>query len=203
MRNIIFDVGKVLVSYEPEEMMKGLGFTEEEIATVNAAMFENAWWEKSDRGDLPREDLHKAFINEAKTKEDKALVERAYQHIGETIDLLPHTMQWILDLKKRGYHIYILSNYSEDTFEKTKDKLNRFLDLVDGAIFSYECKMSKPEPGIYKKLISEYFLEEDESVFIDDRKANVEAAEALGIKGILFTNYVQAMAELDTYLINH
>ena len=200
IRNIIFDVGKVLVSYEPEEMMRKLGYTEEQIQIVNAAMFCNPLWDEADKGIRSSEEYYKAFLNQ--NPEHKDIIQKAYEHIGDCIELLPHAMDWILEMKQRGYHVYILSNYSEYTFEVTKEKL-AFLSLMDGIVFSYNTKMGKPDEGIYKKLISEFFLEEEESVFIDDRRENIEAAESLGIKGIQFFNYPQAKAELNTYLINN
>lgn len=197
IRNIIFDVGKVLVSYEPEEMMRKLGYTEEQIQIVNAAMFCNPLWDEADRGLRSCEEYHEAFLNQ--NPEHKDIIQKAYEHIGDCIELLPHAMDWILEMKQRGYHVYILSNYSEYTFEVTKEKL-AFLSLMDGIVFSYKTKMGKPDEGIYKKLISEYFLEEEESVFIDDRKENVESARRIGIESILFNDYNQAKKELD-YLL--
>ena len=197
IRNIIFDVGKVLVSYEPEEMMRKLGYTEEQIRIVNAAMFCNPLWDEADRGLRSCEEYHEAFLNQ--NPEHKDIIQKAYEHIGDCIELLPHAMDWILEMKERGYHVYILSNYSEYTFEVTKEKL-AFLPLMDGIVFSYKTKMGKPDEGIYKKLISEFFLEEEESVFIDDRRENVESARRIGIESILFNDYNQAKKELD-YLL--
>lgn len=200
IRNIVFDIGKVLVSYEPEEMMCGLGFTEDEIKIVNKAMFENPLWDESDRGLRTTEEFHQAFLDQDREHAD--LIQKAYEHIGDAIELLPHAMKWILEMKNRGFHVYILSNYAEYTLEVTRDKLE-FLPIMDGIVFSYECKMGKPDAGIYKKLISEFFLEEEETVFIDDHIENIQAAEKLGIHGIQFINFAQARGELDTYLINH
>ena len=197
IRNIIFDVGKVLVSYEPEEMMRKLGYTEEQIRIVNEAMFCNPLWDEADRGLRSCEEYHEAFLNQ--NPEHKDIIQKAYEHIGDCIELLPHAMDWILEMKERGYHVYILSNYSEYTFEVTKEKL-AFLPLMDGIVFSYKTKMGKPDEGIYKKLISEFFLEEEESVFIDDRRENVESARRIGIESILFNDYNQAKKELD-YLL--
>ena len=197
IRNIIFDVGKVLVSYEPEEMMRKLGYTEEQIRIVNEAMFCNPLWDEADRGLRSCEEYHEAFLNQ--NPEHKDIIQKAYEHIGDCIELLPHAMDWILEMKERGYHVYILSNYSEYTFEVTKEKL-AFLPLMDGIVFSYKTKMGKPDEGINKKLISEFFLEEEESVFIDDRRENVESARRIGIESILFNDYNQAKKELD-YLL--
>lgn len=197
IRNIIFDVGKVLVSYEPEKMMENIGFTNDEIDIVNAAMFKNPLWDEADKGLRTKDEYHEAFLNN--DIEHKELIQKAYGHIGDAIELLPYAVDWILEMKNRGYHVYILSNYSEYTLEVTKSKL-KFLPLMDGIVFSYETKMGKPDEDIYKKLISEFFLEESESIFIDDRKENVETAEKLGIRSILFTDIVDSQNRLNRIL---
>ena len=197
IRNIIFDVGKVLVSYEPEKMMENIGFTDDEINIVNAAMFKNPLWNEADMGLRTKDEYHEAFLNN--DIEHKELIQKAYEHIGDAIELFPYAVDWILEMKNRGYHVYILSNYSEYTLEVTKSKL-KFLPLMDGIVFSYETKMGKPDEGIYKKLISEFFLEESESIFIDDRKENVEIAEKLGIRSILFTDVVDSQNRLNRIL---
>ena len=109
--------------------------------------------------------------------------------------MLPHAVDWILDMKAQGYHVYILSNYGEYNFEKTKEKM-KFLPLMDGAVFSYQCKMIKPNEDIYLHILDEYWLEPEETIFIDDRIENVETARKLGIHGVVFENYEQASAEL-------
>ena len=98
-----------------------------------------------------------------------------------------------------GYHVYILSNYSENMLDQTKDKL-KFLPLMDGVVFSYKIKKMKPDPEIYEYLCDEYWLEPEESVFIDDRPVNIKGAETCGIHGIVFRSYEQAKKELDEFL---
>ena len=99
------------------------------------------------------------------------------------MELFPYAMEWILDLKARGYHVYILSNYSENMLDQTKDKL-KFLPLMDGVVFSYKIKKMKPDPEIYEYLCDEYWLEPEESVFIDDRPVNIKGAETVAFMGL-------------------
>ena len=161
IRNIIFDIGKVLVSYEPDAYMDRLGLDEKAKAAINQAMFQNKLWVESDQG------------------------------LG--------TPEWILDLKARGYHVYIISNYAENMYNQTKDKL-AFLPLMDDVVMSYTIKKMKPDPAIYNYLCDENWLEPEESVFIDDRQENVNGAEAVGIHGILFKDYETAKQELNKFL---
>ena len=126
-------------------------------------------------------------------------VGKVHKTVGNTVELFPYAMEWILDLKARGYHVYILSNYSENMLDQTKDKL-KFLPLMDGVVFSYKIKKMKPDPEIYEYLCDEYWLEPEESVFIDDRPVNIKGAETCGIHGIVFRSYEQAKKELDEFL---
>lgn len=197
IRNIIFDVGKVLVSYEPDAYMQQLGISSEDQAKINKAMFQNKLWDESDQGLGTPDELLEKFI--AGAPELAETITKIHNTVGNTVELLPYAMDWILDLKARGYHVYILSNYGENMMNQTRDKL-KFLPLMDGEVFSYTIKKMKPDPEIYEYLCDEYGLEPEESVFLDDRPENIKGAENCGIHGIVFRSYEQAKNELDAFL---
>lgn len=197
IKNVIFDVGKVLVEYDPDSYMERLGFDLKTRQAVNQAMFQNPLWEESDRGKLSTEELLEKFI--FNDKEYKEEITKAYQTVGNTIELFPYSVAWIKELKQRGYRVYILSNYAEVTYEQTKEKME-FLPYVDGAVFSFQCKWIKPEREIYEELCRKYSIEPRESVFLDDRLDNIEQARNLGFFGIQFESYEQAVRELERIL---
>ena len=197
IKNVIFDVGKVLVEYDPDSYMERLGFDSKTRQAVNQAMFQNPLWEESDRGKLSTEELLEKFI--FNDKEYKEEITKAYQTVGNTIELFPYSVAWIKELKQRGYRVYILSNYAEITYEQTKEKME-FLPYVDGAVFSFQCKWIKPEREIYEELCRKYSIEPRESVFLDDRLDNIEQARNLGFFGIQFESYEQAVKELERIL---
>lgn len=200
IKNIIFDVGKVLVSYEPDWYMENiLGFDQRTREAVNGAMFQNPLWEESDRGALSTEELIRGFVNQNPSYEKEIL--EAHKNVGKCIELFPYVIEWMTDLKKRGYQLYILSNYAEYTFEQTKEKM-AFLPFMAGTVFSYECKWIKPEKEIYEYICSKYQLKPEECVFLDDRQLNVESAQNAGWKGIVFENYQQAREDLNQLLKN-
>lgn len=197
IRNIIFDIGKVLVSYEPDAYMDRLGLDEKAKAAINQAMFQNKLWDESDQGlGTPEELLQKFIAGAPKYAEE---ITKIHQTVGETVELMPYAMEWILDLKARGYHVYIISNYAENMYNQTKDKL-AFLPLMDDVVMSYTIKKMKPDPAIYNYLCDENWLEPEEIVFIDDRQENVNGAEVVGIHGILFKDYETAKQELNKFL---
>ena len=197
IKNIVFDVGKVLVSYEPEQYLKKIGYDEEICAQVMKAVFNSQLWIENDRGSLSIKELEDSFVANAPRYE--SYIREVFRNAGGTIDLLPHTMKWVKDLKARGYHLYIISNYGEYLYQQTEHKM-QFLPYMDGVIFSYRHKMIKPEKAIYEKLLSEFHLNPEECVFIDDCLKNVEAAKKVGLYGIQFKNFEQANDELEKLL---
>lgn len=198
IKNIVFDVGKVLVTYEPEQHLRNLGYDETTRKNVMEAMFANPLWNENDKGLLTTEELLDGFIENAPKYEVQ--IREAFGKIEKTIELLPHSMEWVENLKARGYHLYIISNYGEYTYEQTEHKL-KFLPYMDGTIFSFQYKMIKPDRAIYEKLLEKFELKAEECVFIDDSLANVVAAKQAGFHGIHFQNYEQAKAELDRLLL--
>ncbi len=196
-KNIIFDVGKVLVSFDPDGYMRSLGLDEEAIDAINAAMFKNDLWNKLDQGVITAEEAVEKFVAGAPKYEVQ--IRQIHATIDKTIELYPYTMEWLQNLKDRGHRIYILSNYGEHTMELTKKKL-KFLDLVDGAVFSYECKLIKPDAKIYNYICRKYNLNCSECIFIDDLPKNVEAAKRNGIPAFEFISYEHAREWLNEML---
>lgn len=197
IKNVIFDIGKVLVSYEPDEMMAGLGFTQEEIDAVDDALFENELWEQSDQGLFePDEILAKAIANVPDMEQQIRL---AWDNVGKTIERFPYVIDWIKSYKNRGYKVYILSNYAKHTLELTKEQLS-FIPLMDGIVFSYECKLMKPMSEIYELILNKYSLKAEECIFVDDREENIKGAIDCGIKGIVFKNFEQAKEDMEALL---
>ena len=114
---------------------------------------------------------------------------------------IPRTDVWkkFHELKEKGYHIYLLSNYSSDLFHK-HTKGASFLDDIDGMVVSYQVHVKKPEPEIYHCLLEKYGLKAEECIFFDDRAANTEAAEKLGIRSVTITSKEVLLEQMDTLL---
>lgn len=193
IKNVIFDVGNVLVDFCWEEVFHKLGFEGEIFEHVADATVRSATWNEFDRGAKPDEEIIAACIKEAPDYERE--IRLFYDHVGDTIRTYPYTVRWIRSLEKNGYHTYILSNFPKSTYEKATEELS-FEKETTGAIFSYQVKCIKPETEIYKLLLDRYHLVPQECVFIDDRPENIEAAEKLGITGIQFQNQQQAKRRL-------
>lgn len=197
IKNIVFDVGKVLVYFEPDWIMDKLGYDDEKKGIIKKAAFHSDAWEEGDRGELSEAELRDMFVVNAPQYE--AEIRECCDRVDEAITSMPFVVEWMEDLKSRGYHLYVISNYREFVFEKTKHCM-AFIPYMDGMLFSYQYKLKKPEREIYEQLLKDYDLKAEECVFIDDRQENVDGAKAVGYQGIVFHSYEQAKEELDALL---
>ena len=199
IKNIILDVGKVLVAWEPEDAMKKLGFDDKTVKVVADATVNTPVWIETDRGVWSDEQILQAFYEKA--PEYKKEIDLFWNHLELAITQFSYTKEWISNMKKEGLHVYILSNYGDWTYQRTKDNALDFLPLTDGDIFSYSVRQVKPDVEIYETLLKEYQLTADECVFIDDRMENIEGAEKAGIHGICFETIGQVKEDLKKYNI--
>ena len=197
IKNIILDVGKVLVAWEPEDAMKKLGFDDKTVKVVADATVNTPVWLETDRGVWSDEQILQAFYEKA--PEYKKEINLFWNHLELAITQFSYTKEWISNMKKEGLHVYILSNYGDWTYQRTKDNALDFLLLTDGDIFSYSVRQVKPDVEIYETLLKKYQLTADECVFIDDRMENIEGAEKAGIHGICFETIEQVKEDLKKY----
>ena len=193
IRNIIFDVGNVLVEYSWERMLKALNITGEAYNAVAKATALSPMWNELDRSLLRDEEILQGFIGNAPEYERE--IRLVWDNIPESIHCYPYSVSWVKKWKKKGYKTYILSNYSKRAFEMTRQELP-FMEDMDGSIFSFEVKLVKPEPEIYQALFEKYQLKPEECVFMDDNEKNVIAARKAGMHAIWFRSKEQAELEL-------
>lgn len=183
IRNIIFDVGKVLVNYQWRPYMDTFGFTEDVYQRVEQAVFLNPDWILGDMGAVTPDEWLNLMISKEPALEKE--IRAVYDGFGAVIEKFPYTDAWVGNFREKGYHLYYLSNFPEELHRKSYDTL-RFLDDFDGGIFSWKVKCIKPEEKIYRLLLEQYHLKPEECLFYDDTAVNIEAAKKLGINAILF-----------------
>ena len=193
IRNLIFDIGNVLTDFRWKEFLQDKGFDEEMISRIAAASVQNPLWCEFDRGILSEEEMMQAFVKEAPELEKE--LHLAYDDIHGMVTPRAYAIPWLQELKSKGYGVYYLSNFSKKAEVECSECLS-FLPYMDGGILSYKEQLIKPDPAIYTLLLERYGLVAEESVFLDDTLANVEAARKLGIYGIWFQTKEQAEEEL-------
>lgn len=193
IKNLIFDVGNVLVDFRWQQVVEGLGITGERLDRVRTATLGSPLWNEFDRSALSDEEILAGFIKNDPDCEGE--IRLMWDHIGDMIVRYDYAWEWICAVKKAGYGSYILSNYSRRTYGITREQLS-FEKLMDGCLFSWQVRQIKPEPEIYRTLLDRFSLNPGECVFIDDNRDNIDAARSLGIAGVLFQGKEQADEEL-------
>ncbi|MDE5967197.1 MAG: HAD-IA family hydrolase [Lachnospiraceae bacterium] len=198
IKNIVFDIGDVLIEFHWKKTMQEHGFSEAVISAFEKDIVMSEDWNQLDLGVLPEQEIFEHFKEKIPAYAEE--LDRFLEFREEIVTPFPGTRAWLTDLKKRGYHIYLLSNYPKSFFELHASKRFDFMDLVDGAVVSYEVQSIKPDKKIYEHLFKRYNIKPEESVFLDDRPMNVQAARQLHMQAIHYKEHKQAVEELDDLL---
>ena len=191
---IIFDLGGVLIDWNPRYVYRKIFKTEEEVDWFLQNVTTPEWNENQDAG-YPLHEATKELIAKHPEWEPeiKAYYGRWLEMLGEDIH---DTVEILRQLKEIGkYKLYALTNWSAETFPHALERFE-FFKAFDGVVVSGQEKMRKPSAEFYKILIDRYHLDPAKTVFIDDSLRNVKGAEAVGISGIHFHNPSQLREEL-------
>lgn len=191
---VIFDFGGVLIDWNPRYLYRKLFGDDEAAMEAFLAEVTSPEWNLQQDAGRSWDEAVRLLTEEHPTK---AELIAAYQHrweetLGGAIDDSLHILR---ELKEAGHPLYGLTNWSQETFPVAIERFD-FLALFDGIVVSGQEGMVKPDPKLYQTLLERYDVDPARAVFIDDNKANVVAAEALGIHGIHFHAPAQLRAEL-------
>ncbi len=194
IKAIIFDLGNVLIDWNPAYVFEKLIEDEEK----RKHFFENIctadWNEEQDAGRPIKQATEELIAAHPEWKEAiEAFYGRWIEMLGGPIN---ETVEILRQLKQSGhYKLYALTNWSAETFP-TALEMYDFLHWFDGRVVSGEEKMRKPNPLFYQILLDRFKLKAEETLFIDDSARNINAAEQLGINGILFHSPQQLEKDL-------
>lgn len=181
MKNIIFDIGSVLIGYRWRDMCLEEGWDKEKAEKIGGGFFDNPLWPDFDAGLVMTEDLIRSVAERYPELEEDA---RWFIGSGKKMVVeRPKIWKLMRELKEKGYGIYVLSNYSEELFTLHTEGLP-FWELVDGGVISYQIHQIKPNPPIYRHLMEKYRLNPGECIFFDDRAENTEGARKLGMQAV-------------------
>ena len=181
IKNIIFDIGSVLIGYRWKDMCLDAGWEEDRADKIGRGFFLSPLWPDFDAGLITAEELIRSVVEKYPDMEEDA---RWFIGSGKKMTLeRPKIWELVRKLKEKGYGIYVLSNYSEELFAVHTDGLP-FWEQVDGGVISYQIHQIKPNPPIYEHLLEKYRLSAGECLFFDDRPENTEGARALGMQAV-------------------
>ena len=179
--NIILDMSNVLLEWNKDKILQGVSDTKEEYLILDKAIFQSGLWERLDLGTMTREELVLKVVSMiGRTYQKK--VEEVIWNWPSYIDIYTEVFPVLLELKKKGHRIFVLSNTSKVFYDLLEEQLSPLKDLLDGFVLSRDIKAIKPDLAMFKEILDKYKLDPTNCVFLDDIEDNTIAAEKLGIK---------------------
>ncbi len=180
IRNIIFDLGNVLISFRPADYLEKKNYPAQIRKRILSDIFGSREWLLLDKGIISLEEaIYRIACKSSLKREEIASIFNIRTDImfplADNTCILP-------ELKKEGFRLYYLSNFPADIFAEIKNR-NSFFEYFDGGIISADVKQSKPDEAIFRIFFEKFKISPEESFYIDDLDVNVQAALSVGMKG--------------------
>ncbi|KGJ04375.1 2-haloacid dehalogenase [Paracoccus halophilus] len=185
MKNVIFDLGAVLIEWDPALAFADAFTSREAAEDWMARIGFAAWNREQDAGRSFAEGLAAAH---AEHGHEARHLQGYLAAFPLTIDRpVPGSWEILEALLARGVPLYAITNWAAETFPAARELYPRLARVFEDIVVSGEVAMLKPEPGIYRLLMDRNGLQPQDCIFIDDSPANVEGARAVGMEAIHFT----------------
>jgi putative hydrolase of the HAD superfamily len=184
IKNIIFDIGNVLLYFDPHKYLKK-HYSVEDADFLFSAIFDTQEWLDLDKGTITEDEALRIFIKRNPEKEE--ILRDVMSNFYRIFTPVESTVKVLKYLKGHGYNLLYLSNIHLKIYEYIFGEYD-FFKFFNGGIISAKVKMLKPNEDIFYSLMEEYDIDPGESVFIDDTIHNVETADRLGFYTIHLEN---------------
>ena len=184
IRHIVFDMGNVLIAWDPAMLVRRLGLPEADQALLLREVFACSEWTGLDRGTLDPDSAMALVAPRLPERLHGAARGLMAEWWKGPLVPMPGVAELIAEVKALGYDVYLLSNATS--------RLHEYFSRIPGSeyfsgkIVSADWKLLKPEHELYEKLFETFSLRPEECFFIDDNPLNIEAARHLGMPGAVF-----------------
>lgn len=190
IRNIIFDMGNVLLRWDPQHIVSQFTADAEAQRRLQEAIFEDPDWAAQDAGAISEDEMRMRI----RSRLPEALHEAAmncYNAFERHMPDIPEMQALALELKAEGCRIYVLSNANVRFADYLPGR--EFFREFDGIVISAQEKLVKPDARLFRLALDRFGLRPEESLFIDDAQANVEGARAVGMAALRFDGDVDGI----------
>ncbi len=184
IRNIIFDMGNVLLRFDPEFVLSTYLDNESDRDLIRRELYDHPDWMLADQGILTEYERYEHILPRIPQHLQEGYKNCAL-HWHICLSEIPGAKAFLAEMKQNGYKLYVLSNADDSFHSYFPEKYD--VALFDGIIVSSDIRMIKPDRCIYEYFLREHGLAADECLFIDDRPENIEGAGEVGIRGHVFT----------------
>jgi len=196
IKNIVFDMGNVLIDYQPARLVAKLFSDPEKQALIMKEVFQSSGWKQLDRGSITFDDHYQDLISH---------LPQYTQEIGWLLDnwhidqpLIPGIHDLLKKLHAKSYDLFLLSNASKRFYTYAPEM--EIFNLFTGLTISAELNLMKPEKEIYDRFCQIHGVIPQECLFIDDQNENVNAALKAGWYAVKFVDVTALYKDLESQL---
>jgi putative hydrolase of the HAD superfamily len=196
IRNVVFDLGNVVVRWDPV-LISVRTFGEEKASPeFIRSIFGHPLWLQLNRGEISERDAGRAYCDLLGL--ELTLMDRFFFHVKDSQALVPGTVDLMERLSKAGYRIFALSDNVREIVLYLRQKYD-FWRHFEGVVISAELGVLKPDAKIFGHLLNAFALRPQETIFLDDVLRNVDGARATNMHAVQFVDANQAEAELAAF----
>ena len=196
IENIVFDLGNVLINFEPENWLYKTYGRKEGAFLYNEFCLSPLWGEL-DMGTKTLEEVEEILCRDFPDK--TPLIKDCVAHYFRMLTPIPESVRMLERLSKKGHSLYYLTNYHAGAFQYALENYPWF-GLFTGGLCSAHCRLVKPDPAIFRLLCRNMNFSPERALFIDDTVKNTDAAEALGFQTIVVKETAKLQEEIELKL---
>lgn len=191
IQNIIFDMGGVLIYWNPPKIVASLGLNGTDSAMLLREVFSCMEWASMDHGIMTQEEGYERICRRLPERLHEAASFCVFDWWRQPLEPVHGMAELVRELKENGYGIYLLSN-ATSTLHQYFHRIPGS-ESFDGKIVSADVRLLKPQHEIYESLFETYSLCPGECFFIDDSLLNIDGAYAVGMPGAVFFDDVSRL----------
>jgi putative hydrolase of the HAD superfamily len=197
VKNIIFDLGGVILNWDPRSVIAR--FTEDVDAQdrLYSSIYSHPDWLEYDRGMLSEKDAVAIFAE--RTGSTHGAIASLLHETMVSLTVKQDSLDLLYELHGQNVNLFCLSNMPAEAYEFVSRRYS-FFEIFRGIVISAHLKLIKPDPRIFEHLLRNYGLDPAETLFLDDNQENINAAESLGVYSILFEDAKNCRSRLKKLL---
>jgi putative hydrolase of the HAD superfamily len=187
-------LGGVVLDWNPDQIIARFQPQQELQGPFKASWFGHSDWHLFDKGMLSELDLIDRI--QSRTGQSSAEVRRILDAVRDSLVEKLETVKLMRALSGRGVKLFCLSNMPASIYAHLRER-HGFWDVFTGIVISGQIKLMKPDAEVFRHLLEKYNLKANETAFVDDIASNIEGAERVGLRGVLFRDAAQCERELE------
>ena len=184
IKNIIFDMGNVLIQWSPKKIVARLGVNAEDAELLLREVFSEMEWVSMDHGIMTQQDGYERICHRLPERLHEAARQCVFDWWKPPLDPVPGMAELAREVRERGYGVYLCSN-ATSTLHEYFDRIPG-AEYFEGKIVSADVALLKPQHEIYECLFDTFELKAEECFFIDDSPLNIDGAYAVGMPGAVY-----------------